>query len=101
MTPYFVDSVHWIALANPNDQWHKDAVRIASSTKDASLVTTEEVLIELLNFYAEAASSCGERSLISLARSLSIRELRSFPEQKHRFWKLWNSTSPASIKATV
>lgn len=54
MTRYFADAVHFIALANPKDQWHKDAFRVATGTIDDGLVTTEDVLIEVLNFYAES-----------------------------------------------
>ena len=50
----FADAFYWIALANPADQWH-DAVRqYDEANPDSPLVTTEEVLTEFLNFYAEA-----------------------------------------------
>ena len=42
------------SLANPADQWHEDALRMANQTLNDDLVTTEDVLIELLNFYAES-----------------------------------------------
>lgn len=56
MKTYFVDAVHFIALANPSDQWHTSAVSAAAATNSAKLVTTEDVLIEFLNFYAERGS---------------------------------------------
>lgn len=54
MKRYFVDAVHFIALTNPKDQWHNKAVRLATETAQEILVTTEDVLVELLNFYAES-----------------------------------------------
>ena len=47
----FADAFYWIALANPADQWHAAAKQYDEAN---SLVTTEEVLTEFLNFYAEA-----------------------------------------------
>lgn len=54
MSRCFVDAVQLIALVNPKDQWHRRAVEVAAITADHTLITTEEVLAELLNFYAES-----------------------------------------------
>ncbi len=57
MDEIFADAFYWIALANPADQWRKVAKQFNEENPDALLVTTEEVLIEFLNYYAES----GER----------------------------------------
>ena len=49
----FVDTLHLVALINPRDQWHSKSVEFHASASDIDLVTTEDILIELLNFYAE------------------------------------------------
>jgi predicted nucleic acid-binding protein len=54
MDEVFADAFYWIALANPADQWHDPAKQFDEDNADASLVTTEEVLTEFLNYYAEA-----------------------------------------------
>lgn len=54
MNEIFADAFYWIALANPTDQWHKAAQDFDRKHTDASLVTTEEVLTEFLNYFAEA-----------------------------------------------
>lgn len=54
MDEVFADAFYWIALANPADQWHDVVKQFDQATPNASLVTTEEVLTEFLNFYAEA-----------------------------------------------
>lgn len=56
MNEVFADAFYWIALANPADQWHDTAKRYDEDNPHVSLVTTEEVLTEFLNFYAEAGS---------------------------------------------
>jgi len=45
-------------LANPTDQWHLTASEFSKANEEATLVTTDEVLIEFLNYFAEA----GERT---------------------------------------
>ena len=71
MSRYFVDAVHLIALANPKDQWHNDALRIANSTIKDKLTTTEDVLIEFLNFYSEHGEYM-RRKVAEMARSVLV-----------------------------
>ena len=49
----FVDTLYLVARLNPKDQWHKKALEIEPYLKNKKLVTTETVLIELLNYLAE------------------------------------------------
>jgi uncharacterized protein len=49
----FVDTFYWIARINPRDQWHQKAVELSSSLKDTLLITSETVLIELLNYFSD------------------------------------------------
>ena len=58
MREIFADSFYWIALANPNDQCHRAASEFSKANDEATLVTTDEVLVEFLNYFAEA----GERT---------------------------------------
>jgi uncharacterized protein len=48
----FVDTFYWIARINPRDRWHRKAVELSSSLKDTRLITSESVLIELLNYFS-------------------------------------------------
>jgi|SRR5690349_11502052 len=53
MTLVFADTLYWIALINARDQWHERAVSIKTTLADSSLVTTDSVLMEVANFFAE------------------------------------------------
>lgn len=53
MSTVFADTLYWIALINSRDQWHQRAVSINADLSDARLVTTDSVLTELANFFAE------------------------------------------------
>jgi len=54
MKKIFADSFYWIALINPKDQWRKRALKVSESFVDVSIITTDEVLIETLNYFAES-----------------------------------------------
>jgi len=53
MNEIFVDTLHFAAVLNPKDQWHELALAIETEIGNARLVTTETVLHEFLNFFAE------------------------------------------------
>src|SRR5262245_18253443 len=48
----FADTVYWIALAHPLDQWHPRAVRAGRAIRGAKIVTSDEVLIEFLAHFS-------------------------------------------------
>jgi uncharacterized protein len=50
MRTVFVDTQYFIALLNRNDHWRETALKAQKETEGSGLVTTEVVLIEVLNF---------------------------------------------------
>jgi len=52
MTALFADTFYWVALADFKDSAHRCAVAIRSERADALIVTTDEVLVEYLTFFA-------------------------------------------------
>lgn len=57
MPEVFADTFYWIALLNPADKWHQQAKTFSQTNPEFSLVTTDAVLTEMLNYFSEA----GER----------------------------------------
>ncbi len=55
MRKIFVDTLYFVALINKNDQWRSKALEAKAEVTDAKFVTTEIVLIEVLNFLSEYA----------------------------------------------
>ena len=53
MKKIFADTFYWAALLNPKDQWYEAAKAAQQKLGQVRLVTTETVLIELLNFFSE------------------------------------------------
>ncbi len=56
MSKVFADTHYWIAVLNPKDQWHFQAVEMRKLLDDVQIVTTETVLIEVLNYFCENGS---------------------------------------------
>ncbi|MFH1109153.1 MAG: PIN domain-containing protein [Planctomycetota bacterium] len=53
MTLVFADASYWIALASPKDQSHRSAIEASKTLVNRRIVTTDEVLAELLSFFAD------------------------------------------------
>jgi predicted nucleic acid-binding protein len=53
MSQVFADTGYWIALLNPRDELHKRAREVSAALGSTQIVTSEWVLMELLNSFAE------------------------------------------------
>lgn len=49
----FVDTAYWVASINPRDQLHDKAGEVAAELGPCRLVTSDMVLTEVLNMFAE------------------------------------------------
>lgn len=59
----FADTFYWLALVNPRDDWHQEAVIITSSLKNVKIVTTDEILAEVLNFLSTYGTQMRRRTV--------------------------------------
>lgn len=53
MNLLFSDTQYFVAVINPHDQWHAKALTIEPIARNSHIVTTEDVLIETLNFFSK------------------------------------------------
>ena len=72
MKAVFADTFYWIALTNPADEHAQDASRFDNLVARADVYTTEEVLSEVLTFFA------GDRWLRDRAVA-TVREILADP----------------------
>jgi len=49
---HFADTFYWIALIHPKDTWHNLVIAWAAAHTSSQLVTTAEILTEVLNWFA-------------------------------------------------
>lgn len=62
----FVDTHFWVALINPTDQWRDQALIASRNLGTCSLVTTDEVLTEILNYFCEARRELREQAVLEV-----------------------------------
>jgi predicted nucleic acid-binding protein len=56
MKQVFADTSYWIALVNPRDQLHAKAVSVSQQLSPVKILTSEMVLVELLNSFSDAGA---------------------------------------------
>lgn len=85
MTIVFADTLYWIALINSRDQWHERAVSIKTTLTDASLVTTDSVLTEVANFFAEYGEIMRRKVALAIRTILSDEQVEGLTETRQTF----------------
>ena len=69
MDDVFADACYWIARLNERDSLHDIATLLSDTLGSRRVVTTELVLTEVLNFFAELGPA-KRRAAVTLAREL-------------------------------
>nr|WP_249265028.1 hypothetical protein [Microcystis aeruginosa] len=57
MKTIFADTFYWVALINNRDAWHEKAIEMTRKLQQVTIVTTDEVFIEVFNNKALITSS--------------------------------------------
>lgn len=71
MKPVFADTFYWIALVNPRDRAHRRALDLGPSL-GSTIVTTDEVLVELLAF-------CASEPQLRVEAALAVEDILGDP----------------------
>jgi predicted nucleic acid-binding protein len=85
MSTVFADTLYWIALINSRDQWHQRAVSFNADLVDAGLVTTDSVLTELANFFAEYGHIMRRKVALTIRTVLSDEQVEVLSETRQTF----------------
>lgn len=93
MKTVFADTVYWIAVVRPGDQWAEMAKAAKQSLGDVRLLTTDEILTEFLT----ALGSSGQhlrrqavRMVESISQSASVKVLPQTRDSFLRGVKLYS-----------
>jgi predicted nucleic acid-binding protein len=82
MTAIFADTFYWIALADSTDSSHRRALEPTARFADVSIVTTDEVVVEYLTFFATANERMRRKALINAQRILEAPGIRGAPQSR-------------------
>lgn len=72
MNAVFVDTLYWVASINPKDQWHEAALQAEDAVRSRPLVTTEAVLVEVLNYFCAYGAEARQKA-VRITRSVLTR----------------------------
>jgi predicted nucleic acid-binding protein len=85
MRAVFADTYFWIALADVSDGAHERALSMAAEYGNAEFVTTDEVLVEYLTFFAGADERLRSRAVQHVKRVLESPGVRVVPQTRNTF----------------
>ena len=107
MRQVFADTGYWIALVNPRDQIHLKVMKITQQLTSVRLLTTEMVLVELLNSFSDSPFRRAVAGMVlKLRNDGNVRIVPQTPEQfesalrryKQAADKSWSLTDCASFQ---
>jgi predicted nucleic acid-binding protein len=78
----FVDTFHWIAEINARDEWHGRCVAVRSGLRGRSLITSEEVLSEVLDFFSGFGSVMRSAAVMTVTAIVNDANIQVV-EQSH------------------
>lgn len=85
MTALFADTFFWIALADSTDSAHRRALAFAMERAGSMVVTTDEVLVEYLTFFATVHERMRRKAVAHAERILEDPGVRVVPQSRESF----------------
>jgi uncharacterized protein len=82
----FADTFYWAASINPGDNWHKKVLAVTATLNQIQIVTTDEVLIEVLNFFSSSGSFMRQNA-VSLVNGITGNSNVQVVPQTHESFK--------------
>lgn len=87
MISVFADTVYWIAMARPDDQWRTAAIEARRRLGLVELVTTDEVLAEFLAALSKGGPQVRLAATRTVRTILSGSNVRVIPQSRSSFTK--------------
>lgn len=71
MRKVFADTFYWAAILNPRDQWRASAKAFEAANPEVLLVTTESVMVEVLNYFSEFSAEM-RQTVVDTVRDILV-----------------------------
>lgn len=101
MRRIFADALYWVALVHRKDQWHHAALKVSRTLSGCHLVTTDEVLTEMLATSCQAGPVLRQRAAALVRRLHQRPTLTIHPNRVPPSFPALPCTRPARTKATA
>ncbi len=85
MSAVFADTFYWIALTNVQDLAHERAKGFTRSTNPARICTTEEVLVEYLNYFAGWGPRFRQQAATNVQNMVDSETVQVIPQTSASF----------------
>ena len=85
MKQIFADTFYWVALINPRDNWHQRAIEVTAKLENIELVTTDEILVELLNFMSAQGQKMRRRAVEFIDDIRENLHIQVIPQSRESF----------------
>jgi len=85
MSALFADTFYWIAFTNPQDTAHEKARSFMRAIPPRLILTTEEVLIEYLNYFAGWGAQLRGAAARNVQNMRASRSVRIVPQTTASF----------------
>lgn len=85
MRTVFADTFYWAALLNPRDEWHSSVKSFSKNLVSVSLVTTDEVLTEFLNFFSAYDTKMRQGAIQRVQDILQNDYVQVIPQTRETF----------------
>ena len=85
MNLVFADTVYWVALINPKDEWRNQARSASMLLSDTQIVITDAILIEVLNFFADHGNEARTRAVSVVEQLLTNPNIEVVPQTHDNF----------------
>ncbi len=84
----FADTFYWVALLSPRDTFHRQAIAITAKLGKTKIITTDEVLGEVLNFLSDGGMNLRERSSNTVRQLLNadLEKVTVLAQSHATFW---------------
>jgi predicted nucleic acid-binding protein len=85
MRRVFADTSYWIALLNDRDQGHDAAKAVSRALHPVAIVTTQEVLVEVLTFFCEHGRQVRQTAAAFVRQILADSAILVHPQSDRSF----------------
>jgi uncharacterized protein len=87
MRVVFVDTLYWIAITLPHDQWKEPCQRARAELGNVRLITTDEVLTEFLAALSAGGSNIRRQAAKMVRAILNNPNVKVIPQSRDSFLK--------------
>ena len=85
MKSVFADTLYWVAIVRPDDQWREAALRARKELGPVRLVTTDEVLSEFLTGLSRAGEILRSQAVKMVRAIMSDPNVTVLPQSRASF----------------